>query len=332
MKSIVSFFGERSPIFEDLNSRARDYAAARGLAYRWAPQLPFSQSEVIGLLRDSDAGIIDVEPYGEDIFREIGDRPRILVRFGVGYDKVDLKAAAARGLAIARTTGANTLGVAEMALTLLLATRRKLRVNQDCVAKSAWRKNVANETIGSTVGILGFGAIGQALARLLTGFDCKVIAYDPFPRKDLFDRAGVELVGLEELFSRADAISVHVPYSAETHHLVGSRLLSLMKPTAVIVNTSRGNIIEEDALYTALRDGKIAGSGLDVFAQEPLPLSSPLHRLDNIVLTPHVSSQTIESLWRIYSMAIDVAADFLEGKGSPHILNPDYAKALPAKA
>ncbi|MBN2232422.1 MAG: C-terminal binding protein, partial [Deltaproteobacteria bacterium] len=108
------------------------------------------------------------------------------------------------------------------------------------------------------------------------------------------------------------------------HHLIGDTLLGLMKPTAVIVNTARGNIIDEKALYDALAAGRIGGAGLDVYAQEPLPTDSPLLKLDNVVLTPHVSSQTMESLWRIYEMAIDIAADFFTGKGSPHILNPDY--------
>lgn len=326
MRRIVSFFGEKSAIFDELNDRAAEYALSRGFEYSWSLQAPYDQESVVERLRSSDAGIIDIEPYGEDIFSRIGDRPRILVRFGVGYDKVDLEAATRRGLAIARTTGANTLGVAEMALTLILSARRKVRLNQGCVEAGAWRKNVANETIGSTVGIVGFGAIGQALARLLSGFSCKIVAYDPFPKEALMRQMGVELVGLDELFKSSDAVSVHVPYSKETHGLVGERLLSLMKPTAVIVNTSRGNIIDEDALYDALTSGRIAGAGLDVYAREPLPLESSLLKLDNIILTPHVSSQTVESLWRIYAMSIDIAADFFAGKGSPHILNPDYAK------
>lgn len=324
MKNIVSFFGERSDIFRQLNNEAGDYANSLGFSYRWAPQTPFNRDEVVALLRESDAGIIDVEPYGEDIFKEISDRTKLLVRFGVGYENVNLAAATKYGIAIARTTGANTLGVAEMALSLILASRRKIRANQNCVISGKWKKNVANETIGSTVGIVGFGAIGQALADLLKGFDCTIIAYDPFPKVELMRKKGVELVSLETLFRSADVISVHVPYSKETHHLVNSRLLALMKPTSVIVNTSRGNIVDEDDLYDVLATNKIAGAGLDVFAKEPLPLNSPLLKLDNIVVTPHVSSQTVESLWRVYKMAIDIAADFFSGKDSPHILNPDY--------
>ena len=324
MKKIVSFFGEHSEVFDSLNERAMSYAAGKGLDYHWVPQKPYDREAVITLLREAHAGIIDIEPYGEDIFTEIHESTKLLVRFGVGYDKVDLPSASRYGIAVARTTGANTLGVAEMALTLILAARRKLPVNRKYVETGNWVKDVANETIQSTVGILGFGNIGQALAGLLRGFDCRIIAYDPAPRRDVMGELGVEPVELDELFRTADAVSVHAPYGPDTHHLVGARLLGLMKPTAVIVNTARGNIIDEQALYDALSTGRITSAALDVYAQEPLPLDSPLLKLDNIVLTPHVSSQTVESLWRIYEMAIDIAADFFNGIDSPHILNPDY--------
>lgn len=324
MKKIVSFFGDRSEVFVELNERAGEYAKELGYEYIWAPQLPYDRDEVIRFLNEADAGIIDVEPYNDEVFSKLSSCVKILVRFGVGFDKVDLAAASQCGLAIARTTGANTLGVAEMAVTLMLAARRKLKINQTCVDSGVWAKNVANETIGSTVGIVGFGAIGQVVAELLKGFRCRIISYDPCPNKELMDSMGVELVGLEELFETADAITLHTPYSKQTHHLVDAKMLARMRETAVIVNTSRGNIIDEQALYEALSAGKIGGAALDVFATEPLPLSSPLIGLDNIILTPHVSSQTMESLWSIYKMAIDITADFFAGNDSPHILNPDY--------
>lgn len=326
MSRIVSFFGDESPVFVRLNERAKAYAAERGLEYRWSPQKPYDRAAVIEALRAADYGIIDIEPYGEEIFSKIEGQTRLLVRFGVGYDKVDLAAASRHGIAIARTTGANTLGVAEMALSLILACRRKLRVNQRYVAEGDWVKDVARETVGSTVGILGFGAIGQALAKLLSGFDARLIAYDPRPDVDRMRALGVELLELDALFEQADALSVHTPYTPETRHIVDARRLARMKRDAVIVNTARGGLIDEAALYDALKSGRPAAAGLDVFATEPLPLDSPLLKLENIVLTPHVSSQTYESLWRIYAMAIDIAADFDRGLASPHILNPDYAR------
>lgn len=324
MKKIVSFFGERTEIFNELNDRAEQYAGSLGFEYKWAPQLPFSKENVIEELKNADAGIIDIEPYNDEIFSQIKDSAKLLVRFGVGFDKVDLKAASKNGIAVARTTAANTSGVAEMALTLILSTKRMINQNQACVNTGNWVKNVGNELIGATVGILGFGNIGRKLAELLKGFDCTVLVYDPFPNKEAIENAGAKLVSLEEIFKLSDAVSVHVPYMEETHNIVNAERLALMKETAVIVNTARGHLVDEDALYEALVHKKIAGAGLDVFAIEPLPLTSPLLKLDNIVLTPHVSSQTVESLWNIYKMAIDICADFYAGKGSPHILNQDY--------
>ena len=326
MKKIVSFFGEPSEVFRKLNERAAQYAREKGFEYEWAPQIPFDPADVIARLKNADVGIIDVEPYNDEIFSQIQGSTRLLVRFGVGYDKVDLDAAARRGIAVARTAGANTPGVAEMAISLILALRRKLEENQACVRRGAWKKIVVHELIQSTVGIVGFGSIGHALTKLLSGFDCRILAYDPFCSKEAMAEAGAEKVELEELFAQSDAISLHLPYTKETHNLVSDELLSKMKPSAVLVNTARGNIIDEDALYRVLSQKKIAGAALDVFAQEPLPLTSPLLKLDNILLTPHVSSQTEESLWRIYAMAIDIAEEFERTGTSRHILNPGFAK------
>ncbi|MCC8027991.1 MAG: phosphoglycerate dehydrogenase [Clostridium sp.] len=324
MKRIVSFFGEKTEIFCDLNERAQEYASSLGIEYRWVPQNPFSQEEVIKELQQADAGIIDIEPYGEAVFSRIKESAKLLVRFGVGYDKVDLEAASRNGIAVARTTGANTTAVAEMALSLMLSCKRRIPKYQSRTRAGEWVKDIGHEMIGATVGIVGYGAIGRRLARLLSGFDCRILAYDPFPRKEVMEEDGVELASMEELLCQADAVSIHVPLTEDTYHMIDEKALGLMKPEAVIVNTARGGIIEEEALYHALKEGRLGAAGLDVFENEPLSPDSPLLTLENAVLTPHVSSQTVESLWNIYKMAIDISAGFFAGKGSPHILNPDY--------
>ena len=189
-----------------------------------------------------------------------------------------------------------------------------------------WVKNVGRELIGATVGIVGFGAIGQILARLLTGFQCRVLVYDPYPNLEKIAALGAENVTFDELVEQADAISIHVPYLPSTHHMFNADVFDRMKNGAVLVCTARGNIVDEDALYDALVEGKIAAAGLDVYAEEPLPVASKLIGLDNIVLTPHVASQTVESLWAIYKKAIDIAADFFESKelSRADLLNPEY--------
>ena len=328
MKKIVSVFGDHSEPFRVLNRRSEEYARKLGFQYEWKVMEPFSREAVIACLKQADVGIIDTESYGEEIFREICCRNRLLVRFGVGYDNVDLEAASRYGITVARTTGANTLAVAEMALTLMLSLRRRLAQNSRLVEQGGWGRIVVRETVGSVIGIMGFGAIGQTLAKLLSGMGCQILAYDPFPNEKALKEYGVTLVSLEELFARSDVVTIHIPMMPATYHIVGTELIASMKETAVLINTSRGGIVDEQALYLALREKKIAGAALDVFEQEPLPSDSPLRELDNLLMTPHASSQTAESLWRINQMAIDIAAAFFAGKEDPRILNPEVKQSV----
>ena len=192
MKKLVSFFGDKSDVFVKLNEEAKAYAKTKDIEFVWKPQLPFDQEDVIRELNDADAGLIDVEPYGEPIFSKMGDRCKLLIRFGVGFDAVDLKAASAHGIAITRTTGANKTGVAEMALTHILAARRQLHLNRKVMETGVWEKNIGHEMLGKRVGILGFGNIGVCLAKLLSGFECEILAYDPYPNQKVADELGVK--------------------------------------------------------------------------------------------------------------------------------------------
>ena len=330
MKRLVSFFGEESDVFLQLNREAKEYAASRGIDYVWSVQKPYDREAVIQELNQSDAGLIDVEPYNEEIFSRMDPRCRLLIRFGVGFDTVDLPAATRYGIAITRTTGANCTGVAEMALLHILAARRQLFINRQVMESGNWEKNIGRELLLKKVGILGFGAVGMALARILRGFDCEVLAYDTYHNEEAAAELNVRFAGLDEIFTSCDAISIHLPYLPQTHHLVNAQRLAQMKQDAVISCTARGNIVDEDALYDALKNGEILGAGLDVFSKEPLPAQSKLLELPNLILTPHVASQTYESLWNIYKKAIDICADFYEGKelGRGDLLNPDYTQNL----
>ena len=295
----------------------------------WAPQQPYDQAEAIARLNEADAGIINIEPYGEEVFSRLTGRCRLLIRFGVGYDNVDLAAASRHGICCTRTTGSNKTGVAELALALMLSARRRLPYHQKTVLDGSWGKQAGGELIGGRVGILGFGQIGRQLARLLRGFDCEILVYNRSQDPAAAAELGVRYADLEEIFSTCDAISLHLPAGPETNGLIGARYLSMMKPEAVIVNTARGSILDEEALFQALREHKIAGAGLDVYTQEPYPDYARFQDLDNLVLTPHVASQTRESLWLTYQKTIDIAADFFAGRplGPGDLLNPDYKDA-----
>ena len=329
MKKLVSLYGAHSPLYDQMNERAKTYAAGRGLDYVWVPQTPFSPDSAVEALRGADAGIIDVDRYDGAIFSQIKDSVKILVRYGVGFEAVNLPDASANGIAIARTTGANAEAVAEMAMAMILGAKRQLMRNRYVANSGVWgAKDVGGEMKGKKLGLLGFGMISRLLAGLFSGFQVEVLAYDPFLSKESMAAAGARKVDLDELFRESDAISIHIPYTEESYHLVNAERLAMMKETAVLVCAARGNIVDEDALYEALKARRILGAGLDVFAREPLPADSPLTRLDNVILTPHVAAQTEEALWAMYQKAVDIAADFLDGRDiGRDLLNPEYKNA-----
>ncbi len=328
MKKIVSLYGQPTPLYNILNERAKEYAASKGLEYVWAPMDPFSVENAVAALKGADAGIIDVQPFDGQIFSQVNDTVKIIVRYGVGFDAVNLADATKYGIAISRTTAANAESVAEMAFAMIMGAKRQFMRNRECVNTGKWAKNVGCEMIGKKVGILGFGAIGRRLAKLFSGFDCEICVFDPFLSDEQVSEAGAVKMDLDEIFRTCDAISIHIPYTKENHHIVNAERIAMMKETAVLVCTARGNLVDEDALYEALKNEKILGAGLDVFAEEPLPVSSPLIGLDNVILTPHVSAQTRDALWNMYTKAIDVAAAYLNGEDlGRDLLNPDLKKA-----
>lgn len=322
---VVSVVGARTPENEVLNAQAAEWAAARGLDYRWVPTERFDAERVIEVLRDASVGIIDTDRYDARILDAIAGRCRLLVRFGVGFDAVDLDAASRAGVAVSRTVGANAEGVAELALAFILATRRRLVGHDRSVQAGGWDRVITGGLMDATVGIVGFGAVGRVLAELLRPFRCRILVFDPFLTADV---PGVERVhDLDELVAQVDVLSVHVPHTPETHHLLDPRRLSLMPAGAVVVNTSRGGIVDEAALASAVAEGRLAGAGLDVFEQEPLPAGSPLRGVDNLLLTSHVASQTMSALGSIYRMAIDIAAEWHETGTVPYLLNPEVRVA-----
>ena len=321
MKKIVSLFGKHNPLCDSLNARAEAYAKTKDLEYVWQPMDPFSEAAAIEALKDADAGIIDIEEYDERIFSHINGRNRLLIRFGVGFDAVNLEDATKCGIKVARTQGANATGVAEYALLLIMALRRKLMEGIQCVAQGGWSKMIGHETIGATVGILGFGAVGRTFAKLLQGFGCRILVYDNYHDEAAAQALGCTFVDAETIFRESDAITIHLALNEATKGFVNAERIALMKPDAVIVNTARGPIVDDCALCKALVERRIGGAGLDVFTVEPIPGDDPYLKLDNVILTPHVASSTEESLWKIYESAIDIADHFFRGEPDRRMLN-----------
>jgi D-3-phosphoglycerate dehydrogenase len=256
-----------------------------------------TEDALVALLRDSHAVVAGVEPYTDAVLRSVPEL-RTIARWGVGVDNIDIDAATRLGVVVTNTPGLLVDAVADLAFALLLATARRL-VEADAAVRTAnWRGIRGRLVWGKTLGIVGVGEIGTAVARRARGFDMTVLGYDPMPREDA-RRLGVAYVRLNELLRQADFVSLHAPATETTRGLIAENELALMKPTAILINTARGSLVDQKALYEALRDGRIAGAGLDVFDREPPDPNDPLLSLPNCIFSPHSGSNEWETVERI---------------------------------
>lgn len=245
------------------------------------------------LIKDAYAIIAGTENYDRDMLEGCKNL-KTIIRFGVGTDNFDLEAMREMGIEIGVI--ANHNAVAEFALTLILSGIKKLPLFDAAVRRGGWNRYPMRELSKKTVGIVGFGRIGRRLAELLKGFDVTILAYDPYMNEQVAKELNAAAVTLEELFQKSDIISLHMPLTAETKHLINEDSISKMKDGAYLVNTARGQLIDEKALFAALNSGKLSGAGLDVFEVEPVTSAdNPLFTLDNIVLAPHVSASSYET-------------------------------------
>lgn len=251
-----------------------------------------------------------------------------IARTGVGVDNVDVAAATRRRIPVVVTPGANTVSVAEHVIAAM-ATLAKALPDYDARTRAGdWRVRDSLRAVdldGKVMGIVGMGQIGRAVARKAKGgFDMRVVGYDPLLSPEAIRHAGAEpAADLDALFAAADVVSLHVPLTAETRGLVGRAALARMKPSAILVNTSRGGIVDEAALAEALRGGRLLGAALDVFEAEPPPADHPLFALPNVLVTPHSAALTAECAMRMAVAAADGLADALAGRRPPHVANPE---------
>ena len=232
---------------------------------------------------------------------------------GIGCDHVDLEAARELGKIVFNTPTALTETVAEMTMALMLALTRRVVSADKAVRAGEWSRKYGDlrgtEIVGKTVGIIGLGKIGSAVARRLKPFGVRLIYHDVRENPELERETGIERVAIEELLSRSDIVTLHVPYTSETHHIISGEEIGMMRDGAFIVNTARGRIIDQGALVEALRREKVAGAALDVFEEEPLDPGSPLASMDNVILTPHLGASSVEAMER---MAVQVAYGVLK--------------------
>jgi glyoxylate reductase len=243
-------------------------------------------------------------------------RLKIAANMAAGYDNIDVPACTRRRVLVTNTPGVLTESTADLAFALLLATARRIPESRDVLLQNRWRTwspmfLAGQDVHGATLGIVGLGRIGQAVARRARGFGMTVTYYSRNRYPDSEQELGVQYSPLDDLLGESDFVSVHLPLTAETRHFIGSRELSLMKPSAVLINTSRGPVVDEKALYEALWNRRIWAAGLDVFEQEPLPPDSPLRALDNVVLLPHIGSASIKTRTSMAVMAATNIRDYL---------------------
>jgi glyoxylate reductase len=251
---------------------------------------------------------------------------RVISNYAVGVDNIDVKAATTRGIAVGNTPGVLTETTADLAFALLLAVSRRIVEADRFLRGCGWRAWSPTLFLGqdvhhSTLGIIGMGRIGQEVARRASGFSMTILYTNPSPVRAAEEDFGARRVTLEELLKQSDMISVHAPLTENTRHLIGRDELEMMKPNAILVNTARGPIIDQHALYEALKAHRIAGAGLDVFENEPVDCGDPLLKLDNVVAVPHIGSASVTTRTKMALMAADNVIAGLQGKPLPHPVN-----------
>ena len=289
---------------------------------------PIERKKLLQSIRDKDGLISMITDNVDEELLNASARLKIIAHFGVGYNNIDVKAASARGILVSNTPGVLTDATAELAFALILAVSRRL-VACDRLTREGrfqyWAPMLflGREVTGKTLGIIGLGKIGKAVALRAEGFHMRIL-YHNRNRIDISEEKALnaEYVGLHTLLAESDFVSLHVPLTEHTKHLIGADELSLMKPTAYLINTSRGPVVDEQALVNALRERTIDGAGLDVYEHEPA-LTPGLTELDNVVLLPHVGSGTLETRIKMATMAAENLIAGLSGEVPPNLVNPE---------
>jgi D-3-phosphoglycerate dehydrogenase len=290
------------------------------------------QDALLAGLEGAWATIAGSETYSGTLLQQLPDLAAI-ARWGSGYDRIDVRTATDQGIAVLTAPGANADPVADCAVMLMLACVRRLRAVDASVRSGAWRQpELTGDLTGATVGVVGLGAIGRAVVRRLRGFDCRVLGSDPAADPANCRQAGVELLDLSEVLAQADIVTLHAPRTSATHGLIGARELATMPSGAIIINTSRGELIDEEALVAALERGHLGGAGLDVFIQEPMPPNHRLTRLDNVVLSGHAASFTALAAQRTADAVVGALLQLERGTLSAGCANPDVRRTPNARS
>lgn len=282
------------------------------------------EDEVIQILQGFDAVIPSIDPFTERVINAL-PQLKIISRTGVGYDAVDVKAATARGVAVCNSAGVNRHSVAEYAIALMLQCARRLIENVQSVQAGGWDRYEGFDLAGKTLGIIGVGTIGKEMAQRMRAFEMRILAYDVIQDRQFAEEHGVTYVSLEELLQQSDIVTLHAFLDARSRRMINAERLAMMKPTAYLINTARGGLVDHEALYQVLKEKRIAGAALDAFEQEPLG-ESPLRELDNCWLSPHAGGSSSDARAQSKYIAAENVIRYLKGERPLYIVNPEILK------
>lgn len=270
----------------------------------------FDKQGLIEYLKDADSAVVGLENIDDEVLVSCPNL-KIIAKYGVGLDSIDLEACKRRGVAIGWSGGVNRLSVAEMALGFMLMLSRNLYVTSNQLKNGSWNKSGGSQLSGKSVGIIGFGFIGQEVARLLTPFGCNILVNDVLDKSKEAVEAGARVVSKEEIFKNADFITIHTPLNEETRNMLSRQEFEIMKDSSFVINTARGGIIDEIALKDALISGTIAGAAIDVYLNEP-PVDKELLALPNLICTPHIGGNSEEAVLAMGRSAINHLREFFK--------------------
>ena len=301
-------------------------------AEMWPEYAPPPKEVIMEKVRSVDAlASLLSDTINAEVF-DAAPKLKIVAQFAVGFDNVDVKEATRRGIYVTNTPGVLTETTADFAWALLMAVARRVVEADRHVRTGQWKVGwhpsmlSGRDVYGATIGIVGAGRVGSAVARRAKGFNMKILYQSLSAKPKLERELDAKRVDINTLLRRSDFVSVHVPLTKETYHMINEEKLRLMKKTAYVINNSRGAVIDENALYRALKEGWIAGAGLDVFEQEPTPLGNPLLSLDNVVAAPHISSSSHETRSRMAKIVAENLIAFFEGRIPPNLVNREVLK------
>ncbi len=294
----------------------------------WTPETPPSKQEILSRMPGLD-GLITLltDPIDEEVIRAAGADFRVISQMAVGYDNIHIPTAVERKIPVGHTPGVLTEACADFTFALLLGAARRIAESDREVRQGIWRPwgpavLTGFELNGATLGIIGLGRIGQAVAQRARGFGMRILYHNPTPNPELEQALGIKYASLDQLLAESDFISLHTYLSPATRKMIDQQAFSKMKSSAILINTARGAIIDSDALIWALEEKKIAGAALDVFDPEPVPLDHPILKFNNVVITPHIASAGIKTRQQMAEITVDNLLAGLEGKKLPFCANP----------